>query len=228
MPALIAEFIGTFALIFIGAGAICADAMTGGGLGIVGIALAHGLTIMVMVYAFGHISGGHFNPAVTFAMAITKQIKPDKAGSYVIAQLAGGAAAAFLLAQMYGEYMTHVPYLGATMINFSAVTIPGAIVVEAILTFFLVTVIYAMAVDGRSSKPAIGLAIGLTITLDILMGGPLTGASMNPARTFGPALATGNWADHWVYWVGPLAGGGLAGLLYENTLLKRGKKEGKS
>jgi MIP family channel proteins len=218
---LIAEFIGTFALIFIGAGAICADALSGGKLGITGIALAHGLTIMTMVYAFGHISGGHFNPAVTAGMLVTRRISLKDAIGYWFAQLLGAAKAGYLLSWMHSELVKVSPYIGTPTVNPATTTFWGAVLIEAILTFLLVTVIYGIAVDGRSPKAATGLAIGFTITLDIFMGGWLTGAAMNPARAFGPALASGYWNNHLVYWIGPLAGGVSAGWLYETFLLKK-------
>ncbi|MBI2884859.1 MAG: MIP family channel protein [Candidatus Omnitrophica bacterium] len=219
----LAEFIGTFALIFIGAGSICSDAVSGGQVGIVGIALAHGLTIMVMVYAFGHISGGHFNPAVTAAMALTKRIEPAPAAGYVAAQLGGAALAGWVLRGLFPDLVADLPFLGACALSQLS---PGwGIVVEALLTFFLVTVVWGMAVDPRSPKPPAGIAIGLTITLGILMGGALTGAAINPARAFGPALAAGFWQDHAVYWVGPLLGAISAALLYEGLFLP-GKRRG--
>ena len=222
LATLAAEFLGTFTLIFIGAGAICADALSGGKIGIVGIALAHGLAIMTGVYAYGHISGAHFNPAVTASMWVTRKIDSMKAIGYWVAQLLGASAAGFLLAQLHRELIGVAPYLGTPDINPAVITVAGAIVVEAVLTFFLVSVIWGMAVDSRvAQRGAIGLAIGLTITLDILMGGYLTGAAMNPARAFGTAIASGHWANHIVYWVGPLLGGMAAGLLYNNVLLKK-------
>ena len=213
----LAEFLGTFALILIGAGSICADVLSGGKLGITGIALAHGLTIMVMVYALGHQSGGHFNPAVTAAMWLNRRIQPLRALRYVAAQLAGAAAAAFLLRWIHPD-LTHMPpYLGACRLT--EVTVAVGIVIEAVLTLFLALAIWGTAIDPRSPKAAAGLAIGLTITLDVLMGGYSTGAAMNPARAFGPALAIGQWQHHLVYWLGPLIGACAGGLLYERIFL---------
>ena len=219
MARYLAEFIGTFALIFIGAGAVCADALTGGKLGITGVALAHGLTIMVMVYAFGHISGGHFNPAVTIPMWLTKRVTFLQAAGYLAAQLAGASMAGVLLANLFPQVIHVPPHLGACAL--SSMTVANGILIEAILTFFLVTVIWGAAVDPRSPKSAVGLAIGLTVTMDILMGGHATGAAMNPARAFGPALASGFWMGHSIYWIGPLLGGIVAGLLYENMFLSK-------
>lgn len=216
----VAEFIGTFALIFIGVGAIHND-QPGVGVGLLGVALAHGLTIAVMVSATGGISGGHLNPAVTFGLLVGGKIKLANAMAYWVAQLAGGAAAGFLLVAMFGANGTAIVAGGTP--DLGAGISPGlGIVVELVLTFFLVFVVYGSAVDARAPKIG-GLAIGLTIALDILFGGPLTGGSMNPARNFGPALASGHWNNHYVYWVGPLIGGALAGLIYGRFLIKDAK-----
>ena len=214
----VAELIGTFALIFVGVGAIYNYSGAGPGVGLLGIALAHGLTIAVMVSATGGISGGHLNPAVTMGILVGGKIKPLDAVAYWIAQLAGGSAAGFLLVGLFGEdgktiVANGTPDLGPHIS-------PGTgIVIEMVLTFFLVFVVYGSAVDVRAPKIG-GLAIGLTIALDILFGGPLTGGSMNPARTFGPALASGHWNNHAVYWIGPMLGGALAGLIYGRFLIK--------
>jgi len=222
---LVAEFVGTFTLIFIGAGSICADQflkMTGqGGVGLLGIAVAHGLAIGIMVSAIGHISGGHLNPAVTIGFWVTRRMSTLGALGYWIAQLAGGVAAAYLLRAVVPGDAWHAAVLGTPDLaqNFSR---GAGLLVEAVLTFFLVFVVFATAVDERGAFGKIaGFAIGLAITMDILMGGPLTGASMNPARSFGPALAAKHWTNHSVYWVGPLAGGVVAGWLYDSILLKK-------
>jgi|GraSoiStandDraft_14_1057315.scaffolds.fasta_scaffold91426_1 MIP family channel proteins len=222
---LVAEFIGTFALIFFGAGSICADQFlhsTGqGGLGLLGIALAHGLAIGLMVTAIGHISGGHLNPAVTIGFWVTKRLSTFDAILYWIAQLAGAVAAAYLLRTIVPLETWRNAALGTPELAHDF-TRPYAMVLEAVMTFFLVFVVFATAVDERGAFNKIaGFAIGLTVTMDILMGGPLTGAAMNPARAFGPALAANHWANHGVYWVGPLAGGFLAGLLYDSLYLKK-------
>jgi MIP family channel proteins len=215
--ALTAEFIGTFALVFIGAGA---GAIGLGGL--VGVALAHGLTLAGIVYAYGHLSGAHVNPAVTFGAWLAGALDARQAISYWVFQLAGGIAAAFALRWVLGGV---VGGLGATTLatdlaigGVSVTVTPAAgFVVEGILTFFLVNAVLHCAVAGRAGQLA-GLAIGLTLAFAILMGGPLTGASLNPARTLGPAVATGNFVDLWVYLAGPLAGGALAALLYKKVL----------
>lgn len=219
----VAEFIGTFALIFIGIGAIYNLGSVPGGL--LGIALAHGLTIAVMASATGAISGGHLNPAVTFGLLVGGKINIKDSVVYWIAQLAGASAAGFLLLGVIGanpEAARAAVTQGIPDLAASGVTVTQGILIEAVLTFFLVFVVYGTAVDSRA--PKIGaLAIGLTVTLDILFGGPLTGAAMNPARTFGPALAVGYWSNHIVYWVGPLLGGGLAGLIYGRFLINSEK-----
>jgi MIP family channel proteins len=214
----VAEFIGTFALIFVGVGAIYSYAGAAPGVGLLGIALAHGLTIAVMVSATGGISGGHLNPAVTMGILVGGKIKPSDAVAYWIAQLAGGSAAGFLLVGLFGENGRTIVANGTP--DLGEHISPGmGIVIEMVLTFFLVFVVYGSAVDVRAPKIG-GLAVGLTIALDILFGGPLTGGSMNPARTFGPALASGHWNNHAVYWIGPMLGGALAGLVYGRFLIK--------
>jgi MIP family channel proteins len=215
-----AEFVGTFTLIFVGIGAI-ANATPTSGLGLLGIAFAHGLAIAVMVTATGAISGGQLNPAVTFGLLVGGQMDVKKSLAYWIAQLAGGTAAALLCIPLLGmsAVSSGTPDISLNGSAVPVVSTAQAIVIEAVLTFFLVFVVYGSAVDVRAPKIG-GLAIGLTVALDIMFGGPLTGAAMNPARTFGPALASGHWNNHIVYWVGPLAGGALAGLIYGRFLIR--------
>ena len=208
-PAL-AELIGTFTLVFIGAGAGALAGVSGGG--IIAVALAHGVALMVIVYAWGAISGAHVNPAVTFGLALTGKMNWVKAAWYWAAQFVGAAIAAYLLAYLVGAGSG----LGATKGSLTATDPVKTIVVEAVLTFFLVTAVFGTAVSGRNGNAA-GLAIGFVLLMDILMGGSLTGASMNPARTFGPALATGDFSYLWMYFVGPLAGAGAAALLYDRV-----------
>jgi MIP family channel proteins len=220
---LVAEFIGTFTLIFIGAGSICADQFLHGtgGPGLLGIAIAHGLAIAIMISALGHICGGHFNPAVTIGFWVTKRFSTLEVVGYWAAQLAGAVAAAFLLKMVVPEDTWRAVALGTPDLARDFTRLNGMIL-EGVMTFFLVLVVFATAVDEKGAFNKIaGFGIGLTITMDILMGGPLTGAAMNPARAFGPALAAGHWANHGVYWVGPLAGGFLAGLLYDSLYLKK-------
>jgi MIP family channel proteins len=214
----VAETIGTFGLIFFGAGAIMQQQATQT-VGTTGIAVAHGLAILIGVYAFGHISGAHFNPAISFGMWVTRRMGLRKMLVYWVAQLLGASLAAGILGWVYqgGPVDVHLgtptidPTIGPTM----------GFVLEAIMTFFLVTTVFGTAVDPRAPSGFAGLAIGLTITAGVLVGGALTGAALNPARAFGPALASHYWQDQWVYWVGPLAGGGVAALLYDRLFLAR-------
>lgn len=217
-PKFMAELIGTFMLIFFGAGAILQQNATQA-VGITGIAVAHGLAILVGVYAFGHISGGHFNPCVTFGMAVTRRISWGETISYWIAQLAGASLAAWLLSLAYPSGAADV-HLGAPSLGASVSPMLG-MVYEAVLAFMLVIVIFGSAVDPRAPKGFAGLAIGLTLTANILVGGSLTGASFNPARAFGPALMAGYWQDHWIYWVGPMLGAAVAAVLYDRFFLSR-------
>ncbi|MYK17305.1 aquaporin [Candidatus Poribacteria bacterium] len=209
---LIAEFIGTFALIFIGAGAL---AIGEGGL--VGVALAHGLVIVVFAYAYGHISGTHINPAVTLGLLIAGEIQFVAAIGYWIVQFLGGILGAVVL----NAVLPNPGDLGVTILS-ENVGVGQGLVVEIILTFFLVNTIFNTAVSGKAANFA-GLAIGLTLTLCILMGGPLTRASLNPARTLGPAIVSGNYADIWLYFVGPCVGAILAALLYIGVLKDKGE-----
>ena len=201
---MLAEFIGTFALIFVGIGAIKTA-----GHDVLAVALAHGLTIAAFVSATLHISGGQLNPAVTFGLVCGGHMKISDAIGYWIAQLLGGTAAALIC---LGLFTRDVIINGTPQLATDLTPVQG-IVVEAILTFFLVFVVHGTVVDERGRRVA-GLAIGATITLDILFGGSLTGAAMNPARVFGPAIAAGFWKAHYVYWIGPLLGGALGGLVY--------------
>ena len=220
---LVAEFIGTFALTFFGAGAICTDQYlhSTGGVGILGIALAHGLAIAIMVSALGHISGGHFNPAITIGFWVTKRLNTFDTILYWAAQLAGAVAAAFLLKALVPEDTWRAVALGVPELARDFPRWAG-IALEAVATFFIVLVVFGTEVDEKGAFPSIsGFGIGLSYTLGILVAWPLTGAALNPARAFGPALAATHWANHGVYWVGPLAGGFIAGLLYDTLYLKK-------
>lgn len=220
---LIAEFLGTFALVFFGAGAVCVDFLlrSSGGLGLLAIALAHGLAFAIMVSAVGHISGGHFNPAITIGFWVTKRLSTMDSLAYWGAQLLGAAAAAFLLKLVIPEDVATNVFLGTPELmrdfpRWSGMTL------EAVATFFLVLVVFATVVDERGTFRSIaGFAMGLTITLGILVAGPFTGGALNPARAFGPALASSHWLNWGIYWVGPLAGGFLAGLLYDSLFLRK-------
>jgi MIP family channel proteins len=220
---LAAEFLGTFALVFFGEGAICADQFLhgAGNMGLLGIAAAHGLAIAIMVSALGHISGGHFNPAVTIGFWVTKRVSTLEVALYWAAQLAGAVAAAFLLKALIPEDTWRAVALGTPELVRDLPRLSGMIL-EAVTTFFLVLTVFATAVDERGTFRAIaGFGIGISITLGILVAGPFTGGALNPARAFGPALASSHWANWGVYWVGPLAGGFLAGLLYDSLYLKK-------
>lgn len=214
----LAETIGTFGLIFFGVGAILQQQTTQS-LGTTGIAVAHGLAILIGVYAFGHISGGHFNPAVSFGMWITRRIDLPKMISYWIAQLLGATLAAWILGQIYQGGPVDV-HLGTPTVDPTIGPRMG-FVIEAILTFFLVITVFGVAIDSRASTSFAGIAIGFAIIVDILMGGALTGAAMNPARAFGPAVIAHYWQDQWLYWAGPLVGGGAAAILYDRFFLAR-------
>ncbi|MFQ5854017.1 MAG: MIP/aquaporin family protein [Anaerolineae bacterium] len=196
----IAELIGTFILVFIGAGA---GALGSGG--IVGVALAHGIAVTVIVYTVGAVSGAHVNPAVTFGVAVAGKIEWRRAVWYWIAQVIGAVLAALVLLFVLGGQSGN---LGATTLGSGTSPIQG-VVIEAVLTVFLMMSVLVSGVLGKNGNLA-GVAIGFVLIMDILMGGSLTGASMNPARTLGPAIVMGNFADLWVYLVGPLAGGAIA------------------
>lgn len=225
---LIAEMIGPFALVFAGAGSILLAGSQGFNNGgtLVMVALAHGLAIGLMVAAAGHISGGHYNPAVTIALFIGGKIGLLKSVAYIAAQLIGAVVAAMLLKMLFDD----------SVVDFSS-TVPAvnyaddgdgvifgrqnAFIMEIILTFFLVYVICGVAIDARGPHAIAPLAIGLTVTMDILVGGPLTGAAMNPSRHFGPALVDGEWKDAWLYWVAPIIGGVLASVVQNYILIPR-------
>jgi MIP family channel proteins len=205
----LAEGLAAFALVFAGCGAAVANARYGGALGTVGVALTFGLVITAMVYAIGHLSGAHINPAVTLAFTLTRHFPGRDAIAYIAGQVVGATAAALVLLAVWTDTPAS---LGATVPSVG----PGsALVYELILTAFLMFVIMAVATDVRAVGPAAAIAIGGTVGLDALFGGAVTGASMNPARSFGPALATGEWKDFWLYVVGPVAGAALGALAYQ-------------
>jgi aquaporin NIP len=204
-----AEGLATFALVFAGCGAIVADAQYDGALGAVGVSLVFGLIIMVMVYATGHLSGAHINPAVTVAFTLSRHFPARDAAAYVAAQLIGATAGALLLLAVWPDQPAQ---LGATVPTVGA---GSAFVYELVLTAFLMFVIMAVATDTRAVGAAAAIAIGGTVGLDALFGGPVTGASMNPARSFGPALAAGEWTDFWLYLFGPLVGAALGAFAYQ-------------
>jgi aquaporin Z len=208
----VAEFVGAFTLIFIGGGA----GIVVGGNDIVAIALANGLAIGIMVTNLGHISGGHFNPAITLAFVLARRITTTLAAVYWVAQFAGATAAALLLRGIFSNIsrLGEVPHA-------PLVSDGKGLIVEIVLTFFLVWAVWATAVDPRGAfKSIAGLAIGLTITMDVFMGGPVTGAAMNPARAFGPELVENFWGEAWIYYLGPALGAVLAALVYEYLYLR--------
>ena len=224
-----AEGIATFCLVFFGPlSVILAAEAFGTGLsieGIIMISLAHGSAIGLMVYAFGHISGAHINPAVTIPMIITKKISPADGAGYIALQLIGGIIAAFALVAI-------LPDLGQS-VNFGTQA-PGDLIqgdpmkalwLEMIFTFFLVTTIFLVAVHKKGPAGMHGISIGGMVFLLHLVGVPLTGASMNPARTLGPAIASGFWEFHWIYWVGPIIGGIIAGLIMNYIFVKQAETE---
>lgn len=211
-----AEGIAAFALVFAGCGAIVTDAVYGG-LGVTGVALVFGLVIAVMIYATGHLSGAHINPAVTIAFTLTRHFPLRDAGAYIGAQLLGALTAALALLAIWPQAPAD---LGATM---PSVALGSALVYEVILTAFLMFVIIAVATDTRAVGSAAALAIGGTVALDAAFGGPVTGASMNPARSIGPAVASGELADLWIYLAGPLIGATLGAACYQ---LIRGPQPG--
>jgi MIP family channel proteins len=217
--ALVAEAVGTFLFFFVGAGSVVlGDYLAAGGRsgpGLAGVAFAHGLALAVLVSALGAVSGGHFNPAVTLAVWIMGKITPARAALYAVAQLVGALAAGLALKAVFADSwqasQIGTPALGA------GITPLAGIGIEAVLTVLLVLAVIGTAVDPRGPKIG-GLAIGLAVAADILVGGPLTGAAMNPARWFGPAVAAGAYADWYVWWVGPLIGAAVAALIYRSTL----------
>lgn len=219
VKAAIVEFIGPFTLVFAGVGAIIQTQ----GQNLVAIALAHGLAIGLLITAVGHISGGHFNPAITIGFLLTGRIALDRAVVYIVAQLLGGLAGAAALTVTYLDTVRNVEGVNLGVPSIGPDHSAGnALVMEIILTFFLMFVIYGVAVDFRTSRFVSGLAIGLTITMDIFAGGVVSGAVMNPARALGPAivqLGDGNWGDIWIWIIGPIAGAAGAAFLYNNVIL---------
>lgn len=209
---LAAEAIGTFFLVFIGPGAVMVDAFTGGGVGPVGIALAFAFVVIAMIYALGHLSGAHINPAVTLAFWSVRRFPTGEVVPYIVAQCGGATAAALVLHAILGG----AGQVGATL---PAIPAGSAFVVEWLLSFALMFVIMAVATDRRVAPGFAPVAVGLTVGFCALMAGPLTGASMNPARSLGPALAGGHWRDHWVYWLAPVSAMIVAARTYDGLRL---------
>ena len=201
------EFIGTFGLVFAGTGAIVIDSVSDGGITHLGIGIVFGLVVAAMIYAVGHISGAHINPAVTLGFALVRHFPLRHVPLYWGAQVSGALAASLSLRLMFGL----VADMGATLPSGSATQ---SLALEVILSFFLMFVIMAVATDVRAIGQSAAIAIGATVGFEAILGGPISGASMNPARSFAPALVAGNFTDHWVYWLGPMLGMALAAACY--------------
>ena len=211
----LAELLGVFGFVFIGGGSVVINNATNGSLGILGIALAHGLALMALIYAFNHVSGAHFNPAITIALWAAKKIEGAVAVGYIVSQLAGAVLAGIFIEGLFGSAKLAVPQPTGLVAS-------SAFLIEALLTFFLVLIVFGIIVDRRSHTSHAGLAIGLVYTGIVLVGFSLTGAAFNPARALGPALVANFWSNHWIYWFGPIVGAVVAGLVYEYGIL-RGK-----
>jgi MIP family channel proteins len=214
IKACVAEFVGTFALVFVGLGAVAN--LTGDHAGLLGIALAQGLTIAVMVTATAAISGGHLNPAITFGMLVGGKICPSRAVAYCVSQLLGATTAAALMMSVVGA---NVVAMGTPDLS-PKISIGTGVMIEIILTFFLVFVFFGTIVDSRAPKLG-GFGVGFTVAVSTLVGNALSGAALNPARTFGTAFISSHWSNHIVFWVGPLVGGLLAGVVYGRFLIRQ-------
>ena len=207
MKACVAEFIGTFGLLFAGTGAIMVDELSGGQVTHLGIGLTFGLIVAAMIFATGHISGAHINPAVTLAFALSRHFSWKRVPFYVAAQIAGAVAAGLTLLALLGD----VSHMGATLPTGSD---SQALGLEMILTFLLMFVIMAMATDARAEGSLAAIAIGATVALESTFAGPIAGASMNPARSIGPAIVGWTWTSQWLYVIGPVVGATFAALVY--------------
>ena len=217
---LTAEALGTFGLVFVGAAVVVVNGgFPNSGIGLLGIALAHAVVLSVMISATMTISGGHLNPAVTVGLLVARRIDALSALAYVVTQLVAACVAAYLVKLLLPANAVRDALLGVPVIA-GSVSLNQAIGLEAVLTFFLVSAVFGTAVSPDAPRVA-GFGIGLVLLFDILVGGPLTGAAMNPARAFGPAAVSGQWVGQGVYWIGPIVGGILAALLWEYVLLPR-------
>jgi MIP family channel proteins len=223
MPSLLrrslAEALGTFALVFIGAGSVASKYFPSADYGILGVAIAHGLVLAVMITATMNISGGYLNPAVTLGLLATRRIDLRSAGAYILAQLVAAVLAAMLLKLCYPISVIRPISIGTPAIA-GTILRHQAILIEAVMAFFLVSAVFGTCVNPAAPKVG-GFGVGLALLFDILVGGPLTGAAVNPARAFGPALVSGQWVGHAIYWVGPIVGGVLAALVWEYVLLPK-------
>ncbi len=216
---LIAEFLGTALFVFIGAGSVVTNAMTGGGVTPLGIALAHGVGMAILISAFMGISGAHFNPAVSLGIFVAGRIDGRTLGRYVLAQLAGGIAGAALLRVVFSALAVRAVTAGVPQLSLN-VTFGQAVAIEAVFTFFLVSSVFGTAISSEAPKIG-GFGIGLAIFVSALVVGGLTGAALNPARAFGPAVVAWSWHSQAVYWIGPLAGGAVAGWVWKVLLLPK-------
>jgi len=223
MPSLlrrsVAEAIGTFALVFVGAGAIMSGFFPKSDFGVLGVALAHGLILGTMITATMRISGGHLNPAVTLGLLAGRRVDLRSAAGYIVAQLAGAVVAAALLKTIYPASVIRATGLGTPHLA-ASISLTQGIAVEAVMAFLLISSVFGTCVHPEAPRVG-GFAVGLTLAADILMGGGLTGAAVNPARAFGPALVAGDWVAHVVYWIGPILGGVVAGVVWEYVLLPK-------
>ncbi|MBA3498436.1 MAG: aquaporin [Gemmatimonadales bacterium] len=228
MPSLLrrslAELLGTFALVFIGVGSVASKYYPDADYGILGIAIAHAVVLSVMITATMAVSGGHLNPAVTLGLLVARRTTARTAAAYIVAQLAGGVLGALAVKAIFPIGVTRPIALGTPAIA-GNVTLSQAIGLEAVLTFFLVSAVFGTCVNSEAPKVG-GFGVGLVLLFDILVGGPLTGAAMNPARAFGPALVAGQWVAHGVYWIGPILGSLAAALLWEHVLLPPRQRKG--
>ncbi|MCF6147446.1 MAG: aquaporin [Candidatus Kuenenia sp.] len=223
----IAEFLGTFTLVFIAAGAVCTDYYLqragGAGIGVLGISIAYGLAIVSITYALSYISGAHINPAVTIACWITRRMNPNTAINYIIAQIAGAALAGFVLKTLFPEAMYTV-HLGTSTLG-DEVSVMQGLVMEFIISFLLVLTIFGTAIDKRSFSSFSGLTIGLVVLFGVLISSPISSGAMNPARAFGPAIASGQFSHHYIWWIGPVFGGIAAAFFYDVVFAEKRKKE---
>jgi aquaporin Z len=218
----LAEAVGTFGLVFIGCGSVVSKYFPDANYGVLGIAVAHAIVLAVMITATMNISGGHLNPAVTIGLLVARRTTARTATAYILAQLVAAVLAVLLIKVLYPAGVTRPVSFGTPAIA-GAVSLPQAIGIEAVLTFFLVSAVFGTCVNPDAPKVG-GFGVGLVLLFDIIVGGPLTGAAMNPARAFGPALLSGQWVGHAAYWVGPILGGIIAALLWEHVLLKPSEK----
>jgi aquaporin TIP len=215
----VAEALGTFGLVFFGAGAVIANVFPGANYGLIGIALVHAIVLSVMVSATMNISGGHLNPAVTISLLVARRTDAQSAIAYIIAQLIGAVLAALALKMLLPSQVVRGALVGTPSIA-STITVGRAVAIEALLTFFLVSAVFGTAVSPEAPKIG-GFGIGLVLFFDIMVGGPLTGAVMNPARAFGPSVVSGAWTGHIYYWIGPVLGGVIAAILWDKLLLPK-------